>query len=415
MPVFAYKGITAAGKNVTGMRDAESDRAVKAALRREGIYPTSVKLTGRDRSSAGRAASSQGGTLQSLGDIFRRVSTQDLAVATRQLATLIHAGIPLVESLMALVDQTENERFKSIWGEVKQDINEGQGLADAMSKHPRAFNGLYVNMIRAGEHSGALDIVLNRLADFTESQAKLKTKLIGTMFYPIIMLLMSGVVIAILFTFVIPKITKIFESQKVALPILTQGLIAVSTLVSDWWFVLLPSIVLVLFGFRQWVKTPTGTAWWDRTTLKLPVFGPLLRMLAVSRFTKTLATLISSGVPLLTAFDIVKNIVGNTVLVKVIEESRDAVKEGDSIAAPLKRSGQFPALVTHMIAIGEKTGQLEEMLGKVADSYESQVDARVMALTSIMEPVIIVILGVVVALVVFAILTPMVELSSFVG
>ena len=336
-----------------------------------------------------------------------------MATATRQLATLVGAGIPLVDALVALIDQVENARFKSIWADVKQRVNEGAGFGDALSAHPRTFSGLYINMVRAGESSGALDVVLNRLADFTESQAELRSKLVGTMIYPALMIVVAIAVIGILFMFVIPKISQIFLTQKVALPLPTQILIGASNLIKDWWFVIFPMIGLAIYGFRRYIDSERGRPWWDGFVLDAPIFGPLVRMVAITRFCRTLSTLIGSGVPLLTAFDIVKNVVQNTQLLKVIEMARDCVKEGESIAAPLKRSGQFPPIVVHMIAIGERSGTLEQMLGNVAQSYEVQVDTRLRAMTSILEPLILVLMGMVVAFIVFAILLPMLEISKF--
>jgi general secretion pathway protein F len=234
------------------------------------------------------------------------------------------------------------------------------------------------------------------------------------MLYPIIMIVVGIAIVSILFVVVIPKVTKIFEDMQVTLPWTTRILIAVSSFARDYWYVLLVALPALVWGMRRWVKSPRGRAWWDRTQLKSPVFGELIRMLAISRFAKTLATLLASGVPLLTAMDIVKNIVANTLLADVIDKARDAIREGESIAAPLKRSGQFPPLVYHMIAIGEKSGQLEEMLQNVAKSYESQVEMRVAALTSLLEPVMIVAMGGGVAFIVFSILMPIMQLNTFV-
>lgn len=407
MPVYAYKGFNAAGKAVTGTQDADSPRAIKALLRRDGVF-----LTELTEANSGKEKSKTQQFLK-LSFMSERVGSGDLAVATRQLATLVGAGIPLVDALTALIDQVENPNFKSIWADVKQRVNEGAGFGDALSAHGRIFTGLYVNMVRAGESSGALDVVLNRLADFTESQAELRSKLVGTMIYPILMIFMAITVIGILFIFVIPKISQIFITQKVALPLPTQILISSSTFVKDWWFVIFPMMGLAMYGFRRFIDSERGRPWWDGFVLEAPIFGPLVRMVAITRFCRTLSTLIGSGVPLLAAFDIVKNVVQNTQLLKVIETARDCVKEGESIAAPLKRSGQFPPIVTHMIAIGERSGTLEQMLGNVAQSYEVQVDARLRAMTSILEPVLLVAMGVVVAFIVFAILLPMLEISKF--
>jgi len=269
-----------------------------------------------------------------------------------------------------------------------------------------------VNMIRAGESSGALDVVLVRLADFTEGQALLRNKIIGAMLYPAIMMVVGIAIVGILFVVVIPKVTKIFEDMNVTLPWTTRTLIALSAFARDYWYVLLVGLPALAYGARRWVRTARGRAWWDRTQLRAPVFGDLLRMLAISRFAKTLATLLASGVPLLTAMDIVRNIVSNTLLSDTIEKARDAIREGESIAAPLKRSGQFPPLVYHMIAIGEKSGQLEEMLLSVADSYETQVNVRIGALTALLEPLIIVAMGAVIAFVAFSILMPILQINT---
>jgi len=414
MPVFEYTGLTEAGKNVRGIRDAESGKVLRSLLRKDGVYLTEARpaeagaVTGEQKTGLAREVD----VAAALG--FGGVSSQDLAIATRQLATLIAAGIPLVDALTALVDQVEQPRLKKVMGVVKQKVNEGASLADALADHPKVFTPLYVNMIRAGESSGALDVVLVRLADFTEGQALLRNKIIGAMLYPIIMVVVGIAIVGILFVVVIPKVTKIFEDMNVTLPWTTRILIFASSFARDYWYLVLIFIPLFVYGVRRWVKTARGRAWWDRTQLRAPVFGELVRMLAISRFAKTLATLLASGVPLLTAMDIVKNIVSNTLLSSVIDNARDAIREGESIAAPLKRSGQFPPLVYHMIAIGEKSGQLEEMLQNVAKSYESQVEMRVAALTSLLEPLMIVLMGGGVAFIVFSILMPIMQLNTFV-
>ena len=295
---------------------------------------------------------------------------------------------------------------------MKQRVNEGSSLSDAMAAHPKAFTGLFINMIRAGESSGALDVVLVRLADFTEASAKLRQKVTGAMTYPAIMVLMSLVILIILFTFVVPKVTKIFEDAKVTLPITTRMLIFTSNLTRDYWYVFLVLIGMGVYGFFRWRASEAGRKKWDRFTLKAPVFGNMLRMLSIARFARTLSTLLKSGVPLLSSMDIVKNIVSNSVLTKVIEDARESIREGESIATPLKRSGEFPPLVYHMISIGERSGQLEEMLVNVASAYETQVDVRIGALTSLLEPVLIVVMGGVVAFIVFSILMPILQLNT---
>jgi len=407
MPVFAYKALDQSGKNVEGLKEADSPRSLRTVLRRDGLFLTEV--VGEKSKTA---ASPEVNVRRWVGG---RVKADDVAVATRQLAVLVNAGIPLVDALTALVEQVDHERLKRVLSAVKQRVNEGSTLADALAQHPKAFNNLYVNMIRAGETSGALDVVLFRLADFTESQARLRAKIVGTLTYPAAMMIIGTVIMGILFTVVIPKITKVFEDTKVALPWTTRFLIGFANFVHDWWWALGFVAAVGVWLFLRWRRTPAGRARWDVWILDAPVFGALIRQVAVARFSRTLATLLKSGVPLLTSLDIVRNIVGNTRLASVIEEARESIKEGESIAAPLKRSGEFPPLVYHMIAIGEKSGELEEMLGNVATAYDNQVETKIAALTSLLEPLMIVVMGVAVAFIVFSILMPILQINTIAG
>jgi general secretion pathway protein F len=418
MPVFEYRGLTPAGKQVKGLLEADSSRMLRQQLRRSGVFLTDVlaereATPKRTNGAALEARPALGSREVQLGRLFRgRVTSEDVAIFTRQLSTLLHAGVTLVEALTALVDQTEKERLKRIISDVKSRVNEGSSLADALAEHGRTFGNLYINMVRAGEASGALDAVLARLADFTEGQAKLRQKVVGTLIYPVIMTIIGSGILALLMTVVVPKVTKIFESMKVALPWTTRLLIFVSNTLADWWWLLLPTFIAAVVLARRWTRSPKGRPVWDRWVLEAPVFGSLIRMLALARFSRTLATLLKSGVPLLTAMDITKNVVSNGVLSAVVENARDAIREGESIAGPLKRSGEFPPLVHHMIAIGERSGQLEEMLLNVADSYETQVSVRIGALTALLEPLIIVAMGVAVAFVAFSILMPILQLNT---
>jgi general secretion pathway protein F len=407
MPVFAYKALDQSGKNVEGLKEADSPRTLRTVLRRDGLFLTEV--TGEKQA---KAASPEMNVRRWVGG---RVKADDVAVATRQLAVLVNAGIPLVDALTALVEQVDHERLKRVLSAVKQRVNEGSSLAEALGQHPKAFSNLYVNMIRAGESSGALDVVLYRLADFTESQARLRSKVLGTLTYPAAMLVIGSVIMGILFTVVIPKITKVFEDTKVVLPWTTRFLIGFSGFVHDYWWALGLLMAGGIYVFLRWRKTPAGRARWDIWILQAPIFGPLIRQVAVARFSRTLATLLKSGVPLLTAMEIVRNIVGNTRLAAVIEEASESIKEGESIAAPLKRSGEFPPLVYHMVAIGEKSGDLEGMLGNVANAYDSQVETKIAALTSLLEPVMIVVMGVAVAFIVFSILMPILQINTLAG
>jgi len=408
MPVFEYKALTAGGKTVQGLREADSPKTLRSTLRREGVFLTEVVGEAQAQAQEKREVSVRRWVLG-------RVGPREIAVATRQLAVLAHAGIPLVESLTALVDQVEHERLKRVLSDVKQRVNEGASLADALAAHPRIFSTLYVNMIRAGESSGALEIVLVRLADFTESQARLRSKVAGTMAYPIAMMVIGSVIMGVLFTVVIPKITQIFENTSTTLPWYTQVTIGVSSFAAHYWWLVLLLLAAAAWGFVRWRKTPAGRERWDRFVLRAPIFGPIVRQVAIGRFARTLSTLLKSGVPLLTALDIVKNILGNTRLAHVVEQARDAIREGESIAAPLKRSGEFPPLVHHMVAIGERSGALEEMLGNVADAYEDQVETTIAALTSLLEPVMIVAMGAVVAFIVFSVLMPILQINNLAG
>jgi general secretion pathway protein F len=258
-------------------------------------------------------------------------------------------------------------------------------------------------------------VVLVRLADFTESQARLRSKVVGTLTYPAAMVLIGTVILGILFTVVIPKVVKIFDETQVVLPWTTRALISFTSFVHDWWWALALLAAAAVYGVLRWRNTEGGRAVWDRKVLSAPLFGPLLRQIAIGRFSRTLATLLKSGVPLLVSLDIVKNVVGNVRLAAVVEEARTAIQEGESIAAPLKRSGEFPPLVYHMVAIGERTGALEEMLTNVANAYESQVETKIGALTSLLEPIMIVGMGVVVAFIVFSILMPILQINNLAG
>lgn len=408
MPVFEYRALSAAGRTVQGLKEAESPKTLRAVLRRDGLYLTAVLGEQAAAEAAAREVSVR-------RFVSGRIRAEHVAVVTRQLAVLTGAGVPLAEALAALVDQVDHERLKKVVSNVRQRVNEGSSLADALAAHSRVFSDLYVNMIRAGESSGALEVVLKRLADFTESQARLRAKVVATLTYPVVMVGFSAVILGILFTYVIPKITKVLEDAKVALPWTTRALIAFSTFVHDWWWAMALAFALALVGVARWRRTPAGRARWDVWVLTLPLFGGLIRQIAIARFSRTLATLLKSGVPLLSSLDIVKNIVGNTRLARVIEESRDAIREGESIAAPLKRSGEFPPLVYHMVAIGERSGQLEEMLGNVADAYDSQVETKVATLTSLLEPAMIVFMGLAVAFIVFSVLMPILQINTVAG
>ena len=407
MAVYTYKGVDAAGKNVKGVQDAESPKALRALLRRDGVLATQVL----EQAEAARLKSRD----VDLGRYFRRVSPAAVAVATRQLSVLLRAGIPLVESLNALTDQIDHPEMKHAFTDTRDKVNEGTSFADALSAHPTVFPALFVNMVAAGEASGTLEAVLARLADFLDNQAKLQSKVSAALAYPGFMVVITFFILVLMMTVVVPKVTSVFEDFGQTLPWYTQLLIFMSNMMVDFWWLLFGLLGGGIYGFRRWLKTELGRARWDNFILKIPVLGTLLTMVAVSRFARTLATLLRSGVPVLQAMDITRKVLGNVELMAVIEEASKSVREGEGIAKPLRQSGRFPPIVTHMIAIGERTGQLEEMLENVAIAYDQQVDTQVTAFTSLLEPLIIVIMGGMVASIAFAILMPLLQINQFAG
>ncbi|HTA19374.1 MAG TPA: type II secretion system F family protein, partial [Polyangia bacterium] len=394
MPVFTWKGLSAAGKAVGGTRDADSAKGLRLVLRRDGIFVTEHRemLAGGAKAGAKNVAQAGGAAVPffkreiDLGGLVQRVQPQEVAVFTRQLATLLRAGIPLAEALSALSEQSENKRFEVILTGVRQKVNEGGSLAETLAKHPKIFPELYTNMVRSGEAAGNLDAVLARLADFLDAQHALRSKVSSAMTYPIIMMVLGSGIMGLLMVVVVPKITSIFEDVGKSLPWNTNLLIFASDVISGYWWLLFIVGGLGYWGFRLWVRRPKGRQAVDRLKLRLPLVGPLVRYVGVARFSRTLATMLAAGVPVLTALEIVKRVLNNVVLEKVVEEARDAIREGESIAAPLKRSGQFPSMMVHMVAVGERSGQLETMLENVAVAYERDVDGKVAKLTTVLSP-----------------------------
>ncbi len=406
MAIYAYRGIDAGGKKVSGVKDAENAKALRVVLRRDGVLVTEVLEESKARTKAAREVDFK--------KMLRRISTLDVAVATRQLATLLKSGIPLVEGLTALIEQMEQPDLKLALTQIRDRVNEGTSLNDALRMHPKIFTPLYINMVSAGESSGTLDSVLQRLAEFLEAQSKLSNKVFGALAYPMFMVVFGMGVVSIMMVAVVPKVTSIFENFQQALPWYTRLLIFTSNVFTGYWWLLIMLTVGGVVGFRRWIATEDGRRRWDLFTLRVPVFGKLTLMVAVSRFARTLSTLLKSGVPLLSALEITRNVLGNTELMRVIEEARVSIREGESIAGPLKRSGRFPPIVTHMIAIGERSGQLEEMLENVASAYDSQVDAQIGVMTALLEPAMIILVGGMSGGIAFAILIPLMQINEFV-
>jgi general secretion pathway protein F len=405
MPLYEYKGFNAQGKAAKGVRDAETPKALRSQLRRDGIFISDVREAKVEKKNSGT---------KSIGK--NRVNVRVLAVVTRQFAVLVRSGIPLVPAITALAEQVEDEALARVLADVKGQVNEGASLADALGAHPRIFSNIYVNMVRAGESSGALDVVLERLADFTEGQAELKGKILGALIYPVVMVVAGSLVMLGLFVFVVPRITKIFASADAQLPLLTRTLIGISEILRNPYLLTLALVLVAaaILVFRAWVGSERGRLRFDAFKLRVPVFGRIHRMVAIARFARTLGTLLASGVPLLMACKIVRNVVSNEVLAETIDAAALAVSEGQSFAAPLKRSGEFPPLVHHMISVGEQSGKLEGMLENVANAYEQQVEVTVGGMTSLIEPLLILFMGGGVAVIVSAILMPILQMNQFI-
>ena len=403
MPIFSYKGLDKTGKEIKSAVNAESIIQAKSKVRNLGVMLIDIK----EKKAKADTKGSSGGI--SFGN---KVNINELSLMTRQLATLVKAKIQIVEALSALQDQIDHDYLKVVVSEVKQDVNEGSSLAKAMAKHPKVFDNVYVNMVEAGEASGTLEIVLIRLADFTEAQVKLKNKVKSAMLYPVIMAAVGSILMSLIFLFVIPKLSKIFINMKMEMPLPTKISISISNFMQSYWWTI-PFVLLFLFWlFKKWVATEKGRRKMDSFLLRVVIIGNLTRKINVSRFCSTLATLLNSGVPILVSLNIVKNLIPNLLIKDAIESAKDSVSEGASIAAPLKESGHFPNMVTHMIALGEKSGELEDMLKIVAENYEDQVDNEIDGLTSLLEPLMIVALGGAVFFVVISVIMPMMKIQQ---
>lgn len=409
MPVYAYKGLNSQGKNVGGIIDADSPKGARLKLRRTGVYTTDLTEQNQQKGAAEKLWATT-----DLGAYFERITPQDLSLMTRQLATLVGAGLPLVECLGALTEQVENARQKRILSQVREQVVEGGTLADAMESHPRVFSDLYVSMVRAGEASGALDIVLIRLAEYTERSSQLRDKVRSALTYPLLMAVFSGFILFFLLSYVVPKVTRIFAETQQELPIMTVVLLAISDFAAEYWWLILGSILTAVIAVRVSTRTTAGQLRFDKILLRAPYFGKVLKKVALARFARTLSTLLVGGIPLLQSLDIVKHVVSNLVLQNAIEEGRDAIREGQSVAEPLKRSGHFPPLLVHMISVGEKSGELEQMLSRAADAYDSEVESSVSALSSVMEPLMVIFMGGVVLFIVMAILLPIFSMNELV-
>lgn len=408
MAVYTWIGYTDKGKETKGMIDAASLREVKLKLRSQGIFVSSIS----EELPSGEAAFTLRGI--SLKDVVGRVKTEEITVMTRQLSTLVAAAIPLVDALSALYEQIENPLLKKIIVQVREAVNEGLSLADALAQHRRIFPDLYINMVRSGEASGALDVVLLRLAEFLEGQHRLRSRISAALVYPILLFVVCITVLTYLLTAIVPKVVSMFETMNQVLPLPTRILISVSDILGKTWYLIAIAIIVVGYLVMRWKATEKGALRYDRWRMNMPIFGSIYRKVGVARFARTLGTLLASGVPILEAMNIVKTVVQNKVMEVSITDATSAIMDGSSIAAPLKKSGVFPPVIIHMIAVGEKSGRLEDMLLRAADAYEEDVDTSVATFTSVLEPIMILIMGVTVGFVVMAILFPMLEMSQII-
>lgn len=419
MPIFQYKAFASGGAVTTGVVDADTPREARSKLRRENLLVSDLKeVRGRGKSRAGR------GGKQGWLDRLRQARTsssgpsgRDLDIVagiTRQLGTLLGSGIPLAEALKAVIEQAEQRKTEEVFREIRERINQGSGLGDALSDHPSMFSELYVNMVRAGEATGNVDVVLSRLADYMHAQRALRRKVVSALTYPMMMIGIGLIVVSILMAVVVPKITQMLEDQGGTLPGPTQVLIALSDLFKNWWAAGALLIAAISFSIeRVYSRSEKGRLFIDRNLLRIPIVGDLLRKQAVSRFTRTLSTLLQSGVPAVHSLEITQKVVGNRVIADATQHVRERILEGTDISTPLKATGAFPPLVGYMVSVGEQSGELEQMLDRIANAYDEEIDVTTERLTTILEPMMIIFLAIVVGYIVVSIVLPILEVGQF--
>jgi general secretion pathway protein F len=407
MPVYEYTALDIKGKTISGIIDADSSRTARQKLRSSKIFPVSIEEV-HDTSKIKTKKSF------SFKDSFSRVRPYEISMMTKQLATLLGAGLPLVSAMDALISQIRSQAFKKMLAKIKDSIVEGNSFARSLSLFPGTFSSLYINMVKAGETSGALDIVLDRLADITEKQEALKNRIRAAMAYPVLMSLIGMLVLFFLLTFIVPNITSIFSEMNETLPAPTLFLIKISAFFKNYWWMILIVLAISLFSLNSVRKTVKGRYFFDKTKLLLPRFGILAKKIAVARFSRTLGSLLDNGVPLLSSLEIVKNIVDNALISDAIEAASKEVGRGQGLGPALAGTKMFPDLTIQMILVGEQSGKLEAMLDKIADVFESEVENSIMSMTSLLEPVMILIMAVIVGFIVLSICLPIFEMSTLV-
>ncbi len=418
MPIYEYVAFAAGGVTSKGIVDADSERDARQKLRKKELLVTKLTET-RGGKRRKKGSGNQPGLFIRILEARAAAqgpSTRETELVlgmTRQLATLLGSGIPLTESLSALVEQAEHKRMETMLRQIRESIQQGTSMADALAQHPGWFTEMYINMVSAGQAAGNLDIVLSRLADYMQAQRAMRRKIVGALTYPAMMIVIGMIVVTILMAKVVPEITAMLIEQGKALPPATRVLISVSNVVQNWWWAIIGGFGLISFAVERTYRTSdAGQLWIDRSLLRVPVLGELLRKAAVGRFTRTLSTLLQSGVPVIQSLGITEKVVGNRVISDATATISQRVVEGADISGPLKQSGAFPSVVGYMVAVGEQSGDLEQMLDRIAVAYDEEIDVVTERLTALLEPIMIVLLAGVVGYIVYAIVQPILEIGQ---
>jgi general secretion pathway protein F len=403
MPVYEYKALDQKGKSCKGLIDADSETRARNKLRSSGKYPVSIHESISSKKKGSSSIS-----------FFERIKPDEIHVVTRQLATLLGAGIPLINALASLIEQSANPALKRVLAQIRDSVNEGSTLTNALSQHPKLFSNIYINMVRSGEASGSLDIVLERLADFGENQKALQAKLKAALVYPIFMAVIGTGILFFLISYIVPNITRVFMDMERALPLPTRMLIFASDALRNYWWLGALLFIGLVGLIRLFLAQEQGRRTWDRIKLSFPITGTVNRKIILARFASTLGSLLNSGVPLITSLQIVASLVNNRLIGEVIEEAMEKIQKGKSMSSALETSAWFPPLFLQMIAVGEQSGQLEPMLDKVAQAYEREVETAIMGMTALIEPIMISAMGAAVGFVVLSILLPIFEMNQMI-
>jgi len=405
MPIFEYKAIDGENKVKKGIIDADTTRDARLKLKKERLFVTDIREAKAKKTGGVRIRGVTG------VEFPNKVRTEQVAAVTRQMASLLQAGIPLAEALRMIIEQAPDKKIESAFRDIREKVTQGVPFGDAVLQHPAYFTDLYSNMVKAGESSGALDKVLTRLAGFLQAQTRLKNKVGAALIYPMIMIIVGVIVVAVLMTFVVPRVTQLIKGRGQELPLPTKILVTTSDFLVGYWLFVITGALLLVIAFQLFIHSERGGLIWDRFKLALPVFGDLMRKQSMARFSITLATLLRSGVPALQAIQVTKSVVDNKILQNALQGVHDRVVEGTDIATPMKMSGVFPPTISYMVGVGEQAGNLEEMLERISGTYDEEVDLATQKLTSIIEPLIIVALAGIVAGIVIAIVLPLLQLQ----